>query len=46
MRKIDKKKAKHYYELAAMNGDIYARHNLGNSEYRDGNYDQAALSIS
>ena len=25
---IDMKKAKHYYVLAAMNGDIKARHNL------------------
>ena len=26
---IDTKKAKHYYELAAMNGSVNARHNLG-----------------
>ena len=26
---MDKKKAKHYYELAAMNGEARARHNLG-----------------
>ena len=26
---IDKKKAKHYYELAAMSGSVYARYNLG-----------------
>ena len=26
---VDKKKAKHYYEIAAMKGDVYARHNLG-----------------
>ena len=26
---MDKKKAKHYYELAAMNGNVEARHNLG-----------------
>ena len=34
---VDKKKAKHYYELAAMNGDVYARHNLGCLEERAGN---------
>jgi len=28
----DMKKAKHYYELAAMNGDAHARHNLGELE--------------
>ena len=26
---IDTKKAKHYYELAAMNGSVNARHDLG-----------------
>ena len=26
---MDKKKAKHFYELAAMDGDVIARHNLG-----------------
>ena len=34
---IDKKKARHYYELAAMNGSIKARHNLGANEYDAGN---------
>ena len=29
---IDKKKAKHYFKLAAIGGNVYARHNLGNSE--------------
>lgn len=29
---IDKKKAQQYYELAAMAGDVCARHNLGNKE--------------
>ena len=38
---IDKKKAKHFYELAAMNGHIKARHNLGATEYNIGNYDRA-----
>ena len=38
---IDKKKAKHYYELAAMNGDIRARNNLGCSEGMAGNHDRA-----
>ena len=31
---IDKKKANHYYELAAMGGDVYARFNLGCAETR------------
>jgi len=34
---VDKNKAKYYYELAAMNGSIKARHNLGCIEVRDGN---------
>ena len=37
----DKKKAKHYYELAAMNGDVKARHNLGHVEGRAGNNNRA-----
>ena len=35
---IDMKKAKHYYELAALNGSLYARYNLGNLEGRAGNH--------
>jgi len=38
---IDKKKAKHYYELAAMQGHVKARHMLGNIEGQAGNYDRA-----
>ena len=38
---VDKKKAQHYYELAAMGGNVSARHNLGNVEYRLGNMDRA-----
>jgi len=38
---IDKKKAKHYWELAAIGGDMNARHNLGNNEIRAGSYDRA-----
>ena len=38
---VDKKKAKHYYELAAIGGDIHSRHNLGCIEYDAGNYDRA-----
>ena len=37
----DNKKANHYYELAAMGGEVYARHNLGNSEAHAGNLDRA-----
>ena len=37
----DKKMAKHYYELAAMEGIVMARHNLGCLEGQDGNYQRA-----
>ena len=37
----DTKKAKHYWELAAIGGNEYARHNLGIVEGRAGNYDRA-----
>ena len=38
---IDKKKAKHYYELAAMNGNVKARYKLGCMEGEAGNYQRA-----
>ena len=38
---VDKKKAKHYFELAAMNGVLHARHNLGGMEGTAGNYQRA-----
>jgi hypothetical protein len=38
---VDEKKATHYYELAAMNGDIRARNNLGCSEGSAGNHHRA-----
>ena len=38
---VDKKKANHYYELAAMGGDVCARHNLGCKEYNASNYQRA-----
>ena len=38
---IDKKKAKHYWELAAMTGDVDARYNLGCMEGRAGNHERA-----
>ena len=38
---IDKKKAKHYYELAAINGSVQARNNLGCLEGRAGNTQRA-----
>ncbi|MDB4430403.1 zinc finger MYND domain-containing protein [bacterium] len=38
---MDKKKAMHYYELAAMSGDVHARHNLGFQEGKAGNYHRA-----
>ena len=38
---IDMKKATHYFELAAMGGDMMARHNLGCMEENRGNYNRA-----
>ena len=38
---IDKEKANHYYELAAMMGNEKARHNLGLIEVHQGNMDRA-----
>ena len=38
---FDMKKAKHYWELAAMNGSVQARHNLGVDEYEAGNLQRA-----
>jgi len=37
----DEKKAKHYFELAAIRGDPEARYNLGCIEYRAGSMDRA-----
>ena len=38
---VDKKKANHYYELAAMAGDVCSRYNLGVNEKNIGNFDRA-----
>ena len=38
---MDMKKAKYFYELAAMNGDTKARHNLGCMDARAGNFHRA-----
>jgi TPR repeat protein len=38
---IDERKAKHYYELAAMNGSVQARNNLGCMEGQAGNHHRA-----
>ena len=38
---IDMKKATHFYELAAMSGDVCARHRLGLMEYNAGNHQRA-----
>ena len=38
---IDKKKANHYYKVAAIGGDVNARYNLGNNEQRTGNMNRA-----
>ena len=40
---VDKKKAKHYFELAAIGGDTNARHNLGNIEALEHNNQDRAL---
>jgi len=37
----DEKKAWYYYEISAMKGGVYARHNLGDEENRKGNVDRA-----
>jgi len=37
----DIKKAVYYYELAAMKGDVNARHNLGAIEWKEGNTERA-----
>ena len=37
----NKKKAKHYYEIAAMKGSVTARHNLGCVEGNTGNHQRA-----
>ena len=41
----DEKKAHHYFELAAMEGCLAARHNLGVSEENAGNYDRALKHV-
>jgi len=38
---VDNKKTNHYYELAAMRGNAYARNNLGSIEANAGNIDRA-----
>jgi len=38
---VDQKKAKYYYEVAAMMGHVHARYNLGYMEHRAGNHHRA-----
>ena len=38
---VDKQKANHYLELAAIGGNVEARHNLGCIEADEGNFDRA-----
>lgn len=38
---MDKKKPEHYYQLAAMKGNVQARNSLGCMEQRVGNIDRA-----
>ena len=42
----DEKKAKHYYQLAAMGGNASARHNIGCMEGRAGNYNRAIKHLT
>ena len=42
---IDTKKANHYLELAAMNGSVQARYNLGALEGQTGNYQQTLDNV-
>ena len=37
----DKKKAKYYWELAAMGGNVFARYNVGTDENKAGNINRA-----
>jgi len=37
----DEREGKHYYELSAMSGNVYARHNLGDLEMKAGNMGRA-----
>jgi hypothetical protein len=38
---VDKQKARQYYEIAAINGSVHARHNISNVEGQAGNYHRA-----
>jgi len=38
---VDEEKAVYYYELAAMGGDVHARHNLGTLEDNEDKFDRA-----
>ena len=38
---VNIRKSQHYYELAAMNGNVKARFNIGGMEFNAGNYHQA-----
>ena len=42
---VDKEKATYYYELAAMGGNVVARHNLGFMEEKAGNMDRAVRHL-
>ena len=37
----DEKKANRYHDLAAISGDVAARHNLGYAEFHAGNWERA-----
>ena len=38
---VDEKKADHFFEIAALRGNVYARFNLGITEKKAGNYNRA-----
>lgn len=41
---VDKKKATYYYELAAIGGNVTARHRLGIKEVKEGNHERGCKS--
>ena len=41
MVKQDKKRAIHHFQIAAMMGHVDARHNLGCTEFENGNFQRA-----
>ena len=42
---VDQKKARHYFELAAMSGHVQARHHFARIEGQAGNYDRVKKHV-